>query len=314
VIKGAAWIIRKRAKTAKKGPLHRGLLPAGFSAEHLGPSDFYFWDNFWAIAGLESAARMCRAWNDTAEENRYRLEAEDYRRRIDEILGVVRGRHGHSILPSAPTRRLDTGVIGSLAAGYPLKLWPADDPRLVETARFIRQEYFVNGGFFHNMTHSGINPYLTLHVAQVLLRAGDERFGEPIQAVASLASDTGQWPEAVHPQTLGGCMGDGHHTWASAEWILMMRQIFIREEGDQLILGSGIPESWFESGASFGPAPTDFGPVRFSVKAKGGRIRAEWAGEWHGKIPRIEIRFPGYPHQCADPGQTFIEMDRSERL
>ena len=75
----------------------------------------------------------------------------------------------------------------------------------------------VHGGFFHDMTHSGINPYLTLHLAQVLLRAGDPRYFSLMTAVAKLASPTGQWPESVHPRTGGGCMGDGQHVWAAAK-------------------------------------------------------------------------------------------------
>ena len=60
------------------------------------------------------------------------------------------------------------------------------------------------------------------------------------RSVARLASPTGQWPEAIHPQSGGGCMGDGQHGWAAAEWVMMMRNCFVREEGDRLIIGSGI--------------------------------------------------------------------------
>ena len=71
-------------------------------------------------------------------------------------------------------------------------------------------------------------------------RLGDGR-AEPYRfaaCVADLASPTGQWPEAIHPQTGGGCMGDGHHVWAAAEWVLMLRYCFLREEGDTLVLAS----------------------------------------------------------------------------
>ena len=42
------------------------------------------------------------------------------------------------------------------------------------------------------MTHSGLNAYLTLHIAQVLLRAGDLRFLDIVDTVVGLASPTGQ--------------------------------------------------------------------------------------------------------------------------
>src|SRR6185436_4266627 len=39
--RGARWILHKRMPQAS---VHPGLLPAGFSAEHLGPNDYYYWD------------------------------------------------------------------------------------------------------------------------------------------------------------------------------------------------------------------------------------------------------------------------------
>ena len=55
--KGARWIARKRL-CDDLDDLHAGLMPAGFSAEHLGPNDYYYWDDFWSVAGLEAAEVM----------------------------------------------------------------------------------------------------------------------------------------------------------------------------------------------------------------------------------------------------------------
>ena len=108
---------------------------------------------------------------------------------------------------------MDAGAIGSMVADYPLQLYPPGEARMVKTLDFLIEHCFQRGGFFQEMIHSGINAYLTLDLAQSLLRKGDPRFVELIRRVAELASPTGQWPEAIHPQTLGGCMGDGQHGW-----------------------------------------------------------------------------------------------------
>ena len=84
--------------------------------------------------------------------------------------------------------------------GYPVQLCAPDDPRLLDCVEFLLSRCFVNGAFYQDMIHSGLNAYLTLHVAQVLLRAGDPRYLELMDAVAALASPTGQWPEAIHPR------------------------------------------------------------------------------------------------------------------
>jgi hypothetical protein len=68
-----------------------------------------------------------------------------------------------------------------------------------------------------------------------------------MRRVADLASPTGQWPEAIHPRTLGGCMGDGQHGWAAGEWIMMIRNCFVRrrtEPGHRLRHPSGMAGGW----------------------------------------------------------------------
>ncbi|MGF1527006.1 MAG: hypothetical protein ACFCBW_09460 [Candidatus Competibacterales bacterium] len=56
--RAARWLDGKRM--GPKG-VYPGLLPAGFSAEHLGPNNYYYWDNFWAAGGLLAAERLFRA-------------------------------------------------------------------------------------------------------------------------------------------------------------------------------------------------------------------------------------------------------------
>ena len=201
---------------------------------------------------------------------------------------------------ASPYRRLDAGAIGSLAGGYPLQLQRPDDPRLLATVEFLMENCFFGGGFFQDMIHSGINAYLTLHVAQVLLRTGDPRFRDLMTAVAGMASPTGQWPEAIHPRNGGGCMGDGQHVWAAAEWMLMIRHCFLREEEESLIMGEGIFPAWLahDETLSFGPAPTVFGTVSMTLHTEKSAttqiVTINWQGVWHRQQPPIEIRLPDF--------------------
>ncbi len=293
--RGARWIMRKRLSDELDAP-HAGLLPAGFSAEHLGPNDYYFWDDFWGVAGLRAASAML-AEQDAEASREFARAADAFAAAVDRSLGGCAKRLGRPAMPASPYRRLDAGAIGSLAVGYPVQLCAPDDPRLLDCVEFLLSRCFVNGAFYQDMIHSGLNAYLTLHVAQVLLRAGDPRHLELMDAVAALASPTGQWPEAIHPATGGGCMGDGHHVWAAAEWVLMIRNCFVREEGERLVLCAGIPARWLEQDTPirFGPAPTAFGALSLSITPQAGTApRIEWQGDWHRSAPPVEIRLPGF--------------------
>ncbi len=317
--RGAQWILNKRLPSEGAAP-HAGLLPPGFSAEHLGPSDYYYWDDFWAVGGLRAAAEMLASLGKSQRAAELEGEAADFVRSIDRSLAQAARRLGRSAMPASPYRRLDAGAIGSLAAGYPLEIQAPDDERLRDTVDYLLKNCFVDGCFFQDMIHSGLNPYLTLHVAQVLLRAGDARTLSLVNEVARRASPTGQWPEAIHPLTGGGCMGDGHHVWASAEWVLMMRALFVREAGDGLILASGIAPDWYarREPLAFGPTPTPYGPVSVGIETEGGHagdrgesshVRVSWAAEWRGDAPPIEVRLPGRAPVKARDGDSFVVIE-----
>ena len=279
--KGADWMVRKRL-AEDLDQLHAGLYPPGFSAEHLGNVDYYYWDNFWNVAGLRSAAALLKKVDRNERVRKLEQEADALMHAIKNSVQNSRSIRDYEGIPASPYRRMDAGAVGSIVAGYPLAILPAQDPQLLSTIEYLLDQCFVHGAFFQDMIHSGMNAYLTLHVAQVLLRAGDRRFFEIVRTVADLATETGQWPEAIHPHTKGGCMGDGQHGWAAAEWIMMMRSLFVQEESDHLVLAAGIPQEWIKIGEtlSFGPTPTAFGLLQVQIEPYSeDEVRVVWRGQ-----------------------------------
>lgn len=316
ILSGARWIISKRLNKETNAP-HAGLMPAGFSAEHFGNNDYYYWDDFWSLRGLLDAANLCRRFKP---EEAGRMEA-DARLLMQSIEASLAGTDSAADgpMPSSPYRRPDSASVGCLVAGYPLQLWDAKEPRLTATADYLVENHFLRGALFHDVIHSGLNAYLTLHVAQVLLRAGDMRFHQIVQSVADLASQTGQWPEAIHPSTGGGCMGDGQHIWAAAEWLLMICNMFLREDSGELIVGSGIPRHWLKNGSELriGPVHTTFGPVTTRILPSKQNTEVRWTADWHSQPPDVVFSLPGHEpahingmKECARLEIPAVEDDR----
>jgi hypothetical protein len=309
VFKAAAWIKRKRISPAGS-ERHAGLLPPGFSAEHLGPNDYYYWDDFWALAGLRSAARLAGQFKAAARQGEFRAEAQNLEQSIFKSIAAIPASMSGGAIPASPYRRMDAGAVGSLVADYPLHITAAGDERIGKTADFLLNHCFHAGGFFQDIIHSGINPYLTLCIAQTFLRNADLRYRDLIATVADLASATGQWPEAIHPRSGGGCMGDGQHGWAAAEWVMMMRNLFVREEKDKIIIGAGIFPEWFLRGAriNFGPTWTPFGALCVDIENDGRRPYLTLEASWHTAPARVEIQVPGFEKQ------TVTDFNRAYRL
>lgn len=85
-------------------------------------------------------------------------------------------------------------------------------------------------------------------------------------------------------------MGDGHHVWASAEWVMMIRNCFVREEADRLILCSGLPNRWLETSETirFGPTSTPYGPITVYVNPQE-QTEVSWTADWRDTAPQIEV-------------------------
>jgi hypothetical protein len=300
---GALWISRKRAKS--KGGRHSGLLPPGFSAEHLGPNDYYYWDDFWGIAGLKAIAAMYERRGDISRSAHHTSEAGAFWFDVRNSLGALPQSVARDGMPASPYRRMDAGAIGSLVADYPLHLDEVGPRNFLKTAEWLWENCRHNGGFFQDIIHSGLNAYLTLALAQTFLRHGDPRYLGLIDSVAKHASPTGHWPEAIHPRTGGGCMGDGQHAWAASEWILMIRALFLREETEHMVVGAGIPPAWFERSErfSYGPTASAWGPLSILFTRRGGHWFVKIDGQWIGQPPRVKLEVPGFTAVWAQPTQ-----------
>ena len=125
--KGVHWLERKRL-SAKHPPETAGLLPAGFSAEHLGPNDYYYWDDFWARGGLRGMADYWRRRDEKEAAREAKISQMPLPRAYIRVLTLFRNRGRRAPIPAAPGRRLDSGAIGSMVADYPLQLTPPRIP------------------------------------------------------------------------------------------------------------------------------------------------------------------------------------------
>ncbi|HEX2065015.1 MAG TPA: hypothetical protein VHE80_11410, partial [Acidimicrobiales bacterium] len=304
VLKGVRWIERKRnAKRLRKDPTLEGLMPAGISAEHLGPFDYFYWDDFWSLRGLVDGAHLLRLSGlagDAATAERW---ADGLRRDLFDSISMVASKLGSDVIPAGPRRGIDPACIGSLVACWPLGLLTADHPAIAATAEAIRERFCRGPAFFQAISHTGLGTYLTMHLAAVELEAGDRRALERLEWMLSVASPTFTWPEAVHPRLGGGCMGDGHHGWAAADFLSLVRNLLVRETGpDGLALCTMLPDDWIGEELEVRGAPTHLGRLSFGLEWRRGRAHLRWELVPHDDLAGTAVRLsaPGLdPAWCA---------------
>jgi hypothetical protein len=303
IAKGVRWIERKRhSKQRRRDPALRGLLPAGVSAEHLGPFDYYYWDDFWALRGLIDGAELLRATGEAAAGADADRFAAGLRADLDASLELVAARLGTRAIPAGPRRRLDAAVIGSLAACHPLALRRPTDPAIAATADVVREQFMIGDAFFQGISHTGLGTYLTLQLAFVELEAGDRRALNRLWWMLGAATPTWTWPEAIHPRLSGGCVGDGHHGWAAADFLNLVRNVLVREvpagwaaDGDPggLALCTLFPREWLGFGVEVRDAPTHHGMLSYALRWHGERPALLWELRPHAGTGPVRLTAPG---------------------
>ena len=306
IAEGAEWIEHKRqSKRRRKDEALRSLMPASISAEHLGPFDYFYWDNFWSLRGLLDAAELLRVAGDgkTADEvarwaASLRADLQASTTLVAEQLGLER-----PVIPAGPRRRVDPAMIGSLVASWPLGLLPADDPAIVATADVLRERFCLGPAFFQGISHTGLGTYLTLQLAFVELACGDPRALSRLEWMVGAATPTFTWPEAIHPLLGGGCMGDGHHGWASADFLSMVRCLLVRETEAGLALCTLLPQEWHGRDLAVERAPTHCGLLSFSLGWRRDRATLTWDLEPHDEGAELQLTAP-----ALDPEWTTRDL------
>jgi hypothetical protein len=258
VIEAARWIRDQRSPF--------GLLPSGWSAEHIGDKDKpHYWDDFWGLAGLWEAARLAQRIGAGEADEIWRAYDSLRAATADSIrwvLGEQRRRgNWETFIPTGPgdVGRLDSTIIGALCYFHPCRLY--DGAKLGEdidlAARLTLDTIwgrFIDGGFRHDSAWNCYGPYLTLQLAHAFLLIGDttrldqclrwvvanaayatvsrDQSAAPWQVVLGAWNEQHCYPIAKDFKELPDrfwYMGDIPHGWACAEFMMLLRDILFFE-------------------------------------------------------------------------------------
>ena len=316
ILAGAEWIIRETKRTANRNELERGLLPAG-SLEDIG--DWWTWlsTSCYTWRGLDSAGWALEQLHHP-EAARIRQQADLFHtnllrnfQRAAERSPVVRLRDGTAVpqIPSYVQRRGRSfgWICETLEGAMHLLITGALDPHSPE-AEWILKDYednlFLSNQYGYTLDDfdkywfgrggMSMQACLLLDVEPYLRR------DEPKNALRAMfnAIAVSHFPD-VHMNTehalpeMGDWRGDHFKSSDESNACGWLRQIFVREEDGQLLLGQAVPREWLRAGQKCGlnNAHTYFGPM--SVVYTGGDHQITCQLELPSRNPpsRVRLRF-----------------------
>jgi hypothetical protein len=316
IVKAADWIIRESKRTANRHELERGLLPAG-SLEDIG--DWWPWlsTSCYTWRGLDSAAWALEhlkhpdAKHVRQEADRYHASLLANFRKASERSPVVRLRDGTAIsqIPSQVHRRGRSfgWICQTLEGAVHLLITGALDARSPEADSILRdyednlylsnqygytlddfdRHWFDRGGMsMQACLLFDVEPYLyrddVKHALRALFNA------ESVSYFPDVRMNT----EHAAPY-FDDWRGDHYKSSDEANCAGWLRQLFVREDHGELLLGQAVPREWLKAGNRCGleRAASYFGPVSVMFTGGENEICAEVAGPRRNPPKTIRLRF-----------------------
>ena len=226
-----------------------------------------FFVNCWAICGLRRAAWAAARLGDTERASSIGARADELERNVARVLLPRYGNERDPIVTPHPTNALMQHT-DDVRAHF--STWARD--HMLGDGSYRPWPYFqvahVHNAFLlgpPDLAWTALEPLIAeppgnaLHIFQ----EGFDHERLPYKNGDALRG----W---LSPER--GGMGNMPHNWASGEMLLLMRDMFVREQDyDYLVLGEGVHPDWLQPGMAFGVSdmPTNLGPVSYHVETDG---------------------------------------------
>ena len=277
--------LRDTGSADEEAAVH-GLLPPSKSAEDLGPSDHhYYWDNLWALTGLEEAAYAARELGRSEDAAWMEAEADALRNAILRSVERVMGSEPAYIPGAVEDTESSAMARGTVPALWPVRVLSPQSPLVGRSFDTYYERWIAadNGGFRHRQNQFW--PYGGLELAHAYLRLGRQDVLHQVLGWTlehQTLRGTFAWAEQVDPQSWGISGGDMPHAWAAASYATLVREMLVSEREGHLELFTGVPGWWFEEHRTItlAEAPTHFGKLNLHTE---GTLKATDGG-WHGVL------------------------------
>jgi hypothetical protein len=321
----AEFIVDLRASQSDvEGPT-RGLLPPSKSAEDLGDEErHYYWDDFWAVMGLEEAAYAARELGYYEDAAWMEAEAEELRQAILRSVEAVMGEDPSYIPGAVEEIESSAAARGTVSALWPMEVLPREMPLVERSFDYYYQQWIApsEGGFVHRKGQFW--PYGGMELAHVYLRLGrmdvlHEILGWTL--TNQTLPGTFAWAEQVNPSNNGFSGGDMPHAWAASSLVTLVREMVFFEREGYLALFEGVPDWWLETDRTINieDAPTTFGPLNLRTESTVQQGEAGWDGTltltltgasppegFRWRLPHSPAAVNGPPGTKVEDGWLFV--------
>jgi len=249
-----------------------GLMPASISHEGYSAKPMHsYWDDFWALAGYESAIRIARELDQKTEMHAF-IEARDqFRRDLYVSLGVAMRAHDIDYIPGA-------AELGDFdATSTSIALSPVGEQQMLPPEALLAtfERYWKD--FSARRIDKGwdaYTPYEWRNLGTFIRLRWRDRGMALIDFLMNdrRPAEWNQWAEVVGREPRKSrFVGDMPHGWVASDYGRSLLDMFAfeRPADETLVLMAGVPKEWTQQeGFAVKNLRTPFGPLSYSLRVE----------------------------------------------
>ena len=314
----------------------KGLWPVAPPYDNEMIDGHYTGHNFWVALGLREAENLARAAGDMTSASRAARLREAFlpvlMKRMEEMTGRTEG----YIPPGLDDPEAGYDWENASGGVYPFGVLEADHPwakATVDTAREYKWREGISTwgrNAWHLKLNAGqgveadpgtIHHYETFNVTETMLAMGRQR--EVLEDLYSVLAHT----SSTHAGFEMGMKAWGDrdpggnyppHGWFAARYCELLRNMLLREEGDDLHVASALSPRWVRPGdvIRVTAAPTGFGHLSMEIRSRADGAEITLAADWRTPPASIILHIPWFTvvESAEVDGQVVGVKDGKIRL
>ena len=295
VVRAVDWLIAARAKD----PMH--LMPASDVHDDEDVAGHLTGYNFWALDGLKSAIELARATGHKQDAARFESEYNNYRTTFMKALTIATEKDGGVLPPSLDAGKWRGTDWGNLLSVFPVPVLNPSSPWVTNTLRYTQARY-REGIMTYSEPQNGtyLHLYLTIDNSLTeLVRENQEQVIRELYAELLHTSSTQAGFEfAIRPWGNRNFEGNlAPHNWFASDYRILLRNMMVREQGENLHLLSAVSPDWVGEGKTIAVerVPTYFGSVGFTFKTiNPGEAEMALRTQWTDRPQHLFLHLPWF--------------------
>ncbi len=204
-----------------------------------------FENQLWNLAALKTAYRFFNELHDEELTTTIGKTITQYQEFVSKAAKDIE--NARWLRPTdSSMQQVEREILDVLSAAALLQISEIEPEFLEMLCGKIANRRIVGDLWKYFQPNERYSSHLALRLAHYYTMTKQRKLVEPIfQRVLDFFADDYHLPDFVNPRTFGGSGGSGSSVIAAADFILLIRDMLLYEEGSNLIILAGVPEAWF---------------------------------------------------------------------